>query len=296
MTRHPLDSAFAKLERAKTHTSDLDTAIRAFLKTRPYRLTSQLNDQRTEEVWSIAVDPVPSSIECLAADAIHNLRTPIDKMLAAGFRNSAIHTSNAVIRGLKFPFADHPNGLKSPLEGLEKHLTLDAIEFINKAQPYKGGAGSILWAINTLDNRDKHRALTEPIKLGFPVIEGRTVAVFSGLLLRMGSRRGKHMVTDPDAPQGARHLVAPSEADAPILRLTPGTVNDYFLEYTAPYDDMEIFTTTPGAKFYADVKPSLNIAFSDVEGFEGEPVVKALETMRKAVEIVLTDFRAKFFS
>lgn len=295
MGKHPLDSAFAKLERAKAHTSDLSTAIRSFFDTRPYRLASKLNDQGTEEVWSIEVDPIPDSIECIAADAVHNLRTPLDKMLAAGFRNDSLHTAKAAIGCLKFPFADHANGLTAPIQGLEKHLSCDAIKFINDAKPYKNGAGKTLWAINTLDNRDKHRALIEPIKLSFSTTEHRQFRGENGFLLRMGSRRGKHLVPVPEARPGAWDLHQPVEGLAPILRLTPATVSDYFAEFTSPHDDMEVFTTTPGTMVDADVKPSLNIAFSDIEGFEGEPVVEALKTMGKAVEIVLTEFRTKFY-
>lgn len=295
MAKHPLDPAFAKLERAKTHISDLEAAIRTFVGAHPYRLTSQVNDQGTEEVWSIQVDPVPEVIECMAADAIHNLRTPIDKILAAGFRNNAIHTDNSALGRLKFPFSDHPNGITLPLEELGKHLTRDAIDFITKVEPYKGGVGRLLWAINTLDNRDKHRALTEPVKLSFSTTHHRTTWAPNGLILRMGSRRGRHMVPTPDARPGAWDMHQPVEALCPILRLSPASVSDYFLEFTSPHDDMEVFTTTPGTKVCANVQPSLNIAFSDVDGLEGEPAIKVLKMMCDAVESALSDFRKKFF-
>jgi len=58
---------------------------------------------------------------------------------------------------------------------------------------------------------------------------------------------------------------------------------------------MEVFTSTPGAKVYANVQPTLNIAFRDIEGFEGEPVVKALETMRQAASCILSEFMRTFF-
>jgi hypothetical protein len=295
MGKHPLEPAFAKIERAETHIKDLNTAIRAFSEARPYRLASKLNEQRTEEIWSIVVNPIPAHIECMAADAVHNLRTPLDKMLAAGFRNAAIHMPKASIQRLKFPGVEHPNELKNILTCLEEHLTGPVIKFLYDAEPYKEGAGHIIWAVNTLDNRDKHRALLEPIKLGFSTAEHRQVKVAGGFLLRMGSRRGKHMVPVPDAKPGAWHMHQPVHALQPILRLAVPSVADHFLEFMSPYDDMEIFTTTPGAKVDADVKPVLNIAFSDVERFEGEPVVKALETMRKAIKTVLDEFRTAFF-
>lgn len=295
MSKHPLDPAFAKIERAETHIKDINAAIRAFFQTYPYRLAPKLNDKGTEEIWSIAVDPIPGQIECMAADAIHNLRTPLDKMLATDFRNPVIHTPAAVVQRLKFPAVQHLNELKCVLKRLEEHLTRPVIEFLDQAEPYKGGKGATFWAINQLDNWDKHRALLEPVKLGFTTSEYRQIRATDGFILRLGSARGKHLVPSPEAKPGAWHLHQPDEALKPILRFVVPSVKDWFLEFTSPHDDMEILTTTPGSKVNADIEPTLNVAFRDIEGFEGEPVVKALETMRQTVLIVLDEFRRAFF-
>jgi len=295
MSKHPLEPAFSKIRRAETHIKDLKAAIRAFLDTRPYRLTSKLNDDATEEVWSIEVDAIPEGIECIAADAIHNLRTPLDKMLASGFRNPSLHQPRTTIQSIKFPFGEGAKNFGDVLIEKKEHFTAGVIKFLCDCEPYNKGAGHTLWAINQLDNRDKHRALLEPIKLGFSTTQHRLVAGVQGFVLRMGSRKGSHMIPVPEARPGAWHMHQPDETLAPILRMTIGSVGDYFLEYTSPYNDMEVMTTTPGAKVYADIKPTLNIAFSEVPGFEGIPVVNALETMRESVAAVLDEFASRFF-
>ena len=294
MAKHPLDPAFAKVRRAEAHIRDLKAAIRAFLNTRPYRLVPQLNEKVTEAVWNFDVDPIPEEIECIAADALHNLRTPLDKMLAAAFRSPGLHRDKASIQKLKFPAAEGAKNLADLLAGQEEHLTKPVIDFLRETEPYPGGAGKAFWTINQLDNRDKHRALLEPIKLSFSTAHFRQVAVHKGYLLRLGSKRGKHLVPVPDARQGAWDMHQPEQTLCPTLRLEPLTVADYYLEFTAPYDDMEVLTTTPGAQVHANVKPNLSLAFSDSRSFEGVPVVNALETMRESVLTLIENFGKRF--
>ena len=295
MPKHPLDPAFSKIRRAETHIKHLKAEIRTFLDTRPYRLVPHLNDDATKEIWSFEVDPIPEVMECIAADALHNLRTPLDKMLATGFRNPALHQGKASIRVIKFPFGEGAKHYRDVLPEKEEYFTGAVIKFLRESEPYKGGAGQTLWAINQLDNRDKHHALLEPVKLSFSTTEHRQIRTTGGFALCVGSPRGRHLVPVPDATPGAWHLYQPVEGLRPILRLTPGSLSDYYSEFTSPHNDMEVLTTTPGAKVHADIKPVFNIAFSDVPGFEGIPVVNALETMRESVAEVLDDFSTRFF-
>jgi hypothetical protein len=61
-------------------------------------------------------------------------------------------------------------------------------------------------------------------------------------------------------------------------------------------DSMEFLTTTPGAKFKTDFKPSFDVAFKDVGAFEGEPIVHVLHQARDLVERILLTFRRRFFA
>jgi hypothetical protein len=61
-------------------------------------------------------------------------------------------------------------------------------------------------------------------------------------------------------------------------------------------ESMEMLTTLPNTKFTADFRPSLNIAFRDIEALQGEPVVAALNQMCDAVAGILTTFEKEFFS
>ena len=102
------------------------------------------------------------------------------------------------------------------------------------------------------------------------------------------------MIPVAGATQGAWHMHQPVEKSKPILRANPLTGGTY-LEFTAPHNDMEILTTTAFTKVDADIKPALNIAFSEIEGLEEEPVVAVLQKMRDVVEGTLVEFRDRFF-
>jgi hypothetical protein len=289
----PLEPAFAKLRRAEAHIEDLQAAINSFLKSNPYRLISQVNEDGAKEVWSIKIDPIPWEIDAIAADAVHNLRTPLDKMLAVGFRHPTIHTKQAIAQKLKFPGIRHFNELKTILASLEEHLSRPVINFLRDAEPYEGGAGQIFSAINTLDNRDKHRSLLEPIKLGFATAEIRSMNFRKGSLLRVGSPRGHHLDLAFDEA-GKPCWIAPRDDTGPTMRLRVPSTSDYFLEFLSPYDDLEVLTTV-GAQYNANVQPILNVAFRELRSFEGKPVLDVLETMRQAVSSTLMKFRSDFF-
>ena len=294
MSRHPLDPAFAKIERAEIHINDLSIAVDEFLRTDPYRILPSRNRKGTMDVWSVVPDPIPSPIETIAADAIHNLRTPLDKMLSADFSNSLIHTDEAVLGSIKFPIGEDANGFERALAKQQNHFTAPVVEFLQRAQPYPGGHGELLWAVNKLDNRDKHRTLLEPIRTGFSTAQIGQIKCPVGRIFTIGSRRGQHLFHQVDTSKGPA-WIQPIQTLAPVLRLRPLTVKDYFLEFKSTHNDMEVLTTTPSAQVDADIHAVLNIAFAEIGHFEGEPVVGLLKAMREAVEAKLMSFRESFF-
>lgn len=292
MVQNPINALFSKVRRAEKHIADLNAEIKGFLSGNPYRIVGHLNAQKSERIWRIHVNSIPFEISNIAADAIHNLRTPLDKMLTDGAPRSAIHLNKPDIATIKFPFFDHVNESRKFRERLEKNFTAGVVKFLLDREPYRGGEGSVLWAINHLDNRDKHRSIVAPISTGFGTTQVHGFSIIGGKLLRMGSRKGKHMVAHPN---GSGDLIAESDTLAPIYRLNPVLASPGYLEFTSPHDDMEVCTTTPGGKLNADIKPSLAIAFSNIAGFEGEPIIQSLDKMRQAVIATIESFSAKFY-
>lgn len=289
-----LHLAYSKVARAESHIKNLNSEIEKFFGSNPYRVVPNVNENHTDVVWKIQVDPIPDAIECIAADAVHNLRTPLDKALACQFRDPIIHEKSAVISRLKFPIGNSLKEFRAILSRLEKDLTGPVIKFLGDTEAYDGGNGHLLWALNTLDNRDKHRSLTEPMKAALQDIQIGKIGVTGGFLVRLGSRHGAHLVPTPDAVPGKWDLYQPRENLRPVWRAPIPPNRHGSLEFRSSHDDMEVFTTTANAKVYANVQPTLNIAFSNVRGLEGKPIIQALEAIREAVLLVLDEFEHRF--
>ncbi|WP_439546466.1 hypothetical protein [Sandarakinorhabdus sp.] len=286
---HPLDPAFAKIKRADTHINDLDVAVRSFLRTDPYRLISEINAEGTEEIWSFKIDDLPNLINDIAADAVHNLRTPLDKMLVAAAVKADMSPDY-----VGFPAGQSAERYKQAVERQRGRLPEHVIKFLEVAEVYPEGKDALLFAIHDLDIRDKHREMVVPINLGFSERRYGSLRTFGGYPLRWGSRRGTHMVPAPDARPGKWDMIQAVERLRPTLRMNALTQERY-LEFKAPHDDMEVMTTTPGATVQIDITPTLNLAFSGIRNLEAKPIINVLNQMSDSVTEILIEFRSRFF-
>lgn len=284
MTAHPLASAFSKIHRARHHIDELRASTRSFLQGEPYSLTSKLNRKKTEEVWSLSIDPIPWEIECQAADALHNLRTPLDKMLAADFPNSAIHTRKAERSAIKFPAANSANQFEKVIGRIQDHLQASVVEYLRSLQPYPGGVGEAFYLINHLDNQDKHRSLLEPMRASLTSVQQKQLIVQNGRVLRVGSRHGRHMLGFPGG------LIQPNPELRPVYMPSYAEAKPGALEYTSRPNDFELLTTDPGAHVYPEFKPKLYLSFAHMEALETKSAAELLEEWAQAVEDVLNNF------
>lgn len=286
---------FSKLNRAKRHICELKIELQKFVSQKPYRILPDLQDNDKEIVWHIEFDAIPEEIECIAADIVHNLRTPLDRALTSNFHDPKMHTQDAKLRKIGFPFAPSQSEFEKRKCDQKKHLKADVIEILSDSEPFVGGKGEALWVLNELDNRDKHRPILTPILVDFLALQNRGLRMQRGKVLRLGSSRGKHLIPAPAARLGAWHLHQPAENLRPILRLAPATLNDLYLEFSSEFGDTELFTTTSDAIIcLADIEPEISVSLCDAASFTGRPVVNALEEMSKAVEKILSDFERKF--
>lgn len=295
MKQMPLASAFAKIKRAETHISDLNTAIGAFLETSPYKIVSEIDPDHPREVWRFVPDCIPDPIQNIAADALHNLRTPLDKMLTAYAEHVAPAPQKGKRhRGIGFPAGRRKDLFEDALARQEESLPDPVIKFLKSTEAYPGGKGHLLAALHEMDLDEKHHPILMPINLGTRKKQMGSVKTFGGFPLMFGSKRGAHMVPAPDAKPGAWHMVAPNDDVRPILR--QDSSGRRYLEFAGPSDDMEFLTTTPGAQVEIDFQPTLNIAFRQIQGFESEPVVEVLKQLSEIVTGILVAFEKRFFS
>jgi hypothetical protein len=329
----PLLECFAKIEWAETEINKLAPRLNDLLKIPIVRglppisvytpsvlpiglnkLTSQI-DVNGIEVWRLVAPNVPSDFNVTVGSILHNLRSPLDQMLSA---------LTASPEGVAFPFGRTRDEFETAL-GKQVKLPADARKMIEILKPYRDDGGNkLLFALNAINRGDKHRPGLVPINLQTS-INLDTIITRKGAILTLGPRSGLHLVSDMNL-----NFRQSNVAKAPIAMVVGGQMRTIFgseigskgkdritiiynqmgtkapkgfdefiakakLPPNSPKDDMEIATTLPGTKFEAEFYPSFNVALSNIEGFEREPVVAVLHKMRQLVERTLLTFRDRFF-
>ncbi len=256
-----LDGCRAKVERAKKHVSDLQNAIDAFFKTNPY-VVGPKRDPETRKLiyYVVSVRDTPLAIPAIAGDAFQNLRSALDHL---AFQLWQVGT------GGKGPF-EHvyfPARFNSAAEYKAKRLGQvqgmrpDAIKAIDAVEPYKGGKGDILWRLHQLNLIDKHRLL---LTVGSAY---RSIDI-GGHLNRMfvevfPERKGR--------PTMSLHL-------RPADRLCPLEAGD------------ELFIDHPDAEVDKDLKFTFEVALSEPQVADGEPLVETVKQMSDIISDLIPTF------
>jgi hypothetical protein len=278
---------FAKIKRAETQIHNLKNSIKEFFDRKPYRITSDTDLQVGELVWKFEfTECIPIEFSISIGEILHNLRSPLDQICCElALMNGRTETK------VYFPFGGDKKGFETSLRE-QKKLPSDARDFIKKIEPYSGGAGHVWWALNQLNRRDKHRVGLVPMNTN-TVVRMKELKVDGARVIRVGSRRGKHMLCDP----ATNNLVQPDTTKAPRFRDDDGVKSIEFgpLADNPVYDDMEIMTTFPGARVKIDAEPHFDIAFREIE-MDGQPTVAVLNDMRDSVGRILRAFETRFFA
>lgn len=144
-----------KIERAKSHIDDLQSALTAYFGTSPYAVRRDLDPNGKEEHLIIhSARPIPTKIYGIVGDAIHNLRTSLDYLAVAVARaNGAVK-----IGDVYFPFGRDRQAFESSAKEKIKRLSPSARDMIHALQPY-GGGNDFLFALHALDSSDKHQTI-----------------------------------------------------------------------------------------------------------------------------------------
>jgi hypothetical protein len=150
------ESAKLKLDWAKRHVSDLQSAFDEFVRT--HRYTTRIgNDPKTGEITIELLfnEQIPTTLSLVLGDAIHNLRTALDHAVweligldgGTQDRSTSLPTASN-----QRDYEAACNGVKTPREDTKK--------FLIGLAAYKGGAGDELYSLHLLDNAEKHRTIT----------------------------------------------------------------------------------------------------------------------------------------
>jgi hypothetical protein len=159
-------SAQAKISRARKHTDDLESEIRAYWKTGPVSaqgsgVVPTENGGTGARTFTVEnIRPLPESIALLVGDAAHNIRSALDHFACAAVARPTRQTC--------FPIWSRDNPHKAApkgrewLEAVQRQLDGASPELIKAAQtltPWETGNDKRLWQIHELDRIDKHRLL-----------------------------------------------------------------------------------------------------------------------------------------
>lgn len=147
-----------KVERAKKHVTDLESAIRAFMETSPYKVGSKHDPETRKLVYYVtSVEPVPMSLPVIAGDAIQNLVSALDH-LAYQLVCSDTSDNPPSPNRIYFPIADDATKYEATKGRKMEGASQDTFDAIDAIKPYKGGNES-LWMLYRLNNIEKHRLL-----------------------------------------------------------------------------------------------------------------------------------------
>ncbi|MCH7916033.1 MAG: hypothetical protein IH856_23845 [Deltaproteobacteria bacterium] len=149
------ESARLKIKRADHHISDLEAEFAEFVATKPHRFVVH-NDPHTEQI-QIRVrfaKHLPETLSLIIGDAAHNLRSALDHLIweAVGLDGGTQD------KHLKFPSGDNRVNFESSCKGIVG-ASKWIIERLIELEIFPDGNGYMLYALNVLDNRDKHTTL-----------------------------------------------------------------------------------------------------------------------------------------
>jgi hypothetical protein len=129
MKPEPRLAAFAKIERAKTQIKDVESRIQIWAQSNPYSVVSKINphDPR-EEVWSLIPSDIGFDLPIIIGETLHNIRSPIDQVLAA------VAEIGGSSDGVAFPFGKTADIFERAIAKQKKLLPADAIDMDPRAQ------------------------------------------------------------------------------------------------------------------------------------------------------------------
>jgi hypothetical protein len=263
-----LEPVNLKVERAKEHFEQLQSAVEAFRTTDPYGAVRYMNPKRTEEVVRARISKQPPpQLAIIIGDLLHNLRSALDhlvcQLVMANGKGSCSDTQFPICKE-RDEFFGNPKVKKSPQSAKVQHVASGAQTVIESLQPYNHLPvdDHPLYLLNRLNNRDKHRLLNLAV-----------AAIIS---------YGANIVIGPKGGH-ADHLVIKSPPKPRILN---------------PIEDgTELYLVTKRGVTGVDVEPE--VVFEEV--FEksgpgqGKPIVPTLQQLLDAVGNIPPQFIG-FFS
>ncbi len=161
-------SHIAKVARAKQHIADLDAAVADYAKTKPYEVRTRIEGKKKVRRLAFTASPANTDIPLIAADAIYNLRSALDHLMASMVPKARRQSVGFPIffRGVweTGPPGEEQQRVKLRGRWASETATLHpgAVAVLKRLQPPDDAgddAANLLRIINSLSNRDRHEKL-----------------------------------------------------------------------------------------------------------------------------------------
>jgi hypothetical protein len=283
MTTDLLIGARIKIDRAKTHFSEIEAKVGQFFEREPYTvlINSDPNASKAiryispsvEQVFQVRVnEEIPADWAAIIGDIVHNLRSSLDLLAVAMARLNGV-TAKRKIDEIYFPFGPDKNTFeKNALPQKLAHVSAGARDFVKKLEPYQGGNGDLLWRLHKIDIIDKHYLL---IPVG---------ASFDHFLMVYRTR----------ANPGEEFLELPAlkiDMKQPIFPIRGGEVLT-----TVTFGGMASSGDVTNIEMQHIYKMPFAVAFGEGQIFERAPITPTLQKLIQSVEGVINAAAADLFS
>lgn len=153
-----LNSAKAKLRRAKSHFQSYERRIKLIQSNNVKHVTSDFDPDTGEKLFLYSRTPRPlSSVGLIIGDAIHNWRSALDHLAWSLVEVNG----NTPSRSTAFPIINSSRTSKQSFDNMTRGMSTQTKELVDWYQPIHGKYPNGHWLalLSELDNIDKHRHL-----------------------------------------------------------------------------------------------------------------------------------------
>ena len=259
-----LESAQAKISRAKEHLALISAEVREYLAAKPYEIAMKRDpDSRRMIYFMSTVRPTPPRIPAVVGDVIHNLRSALDHLAY-----QLVWTALGKPPGshVYFPIADSRDLYLEQRRKQLKGAHPEAIAAVDALTPYRG-ANDLLWKLHKLNNVDKHRVL---LTAG---------SAFDGVNIGpQMSRQMEKLINSMPSQKEAINIPPMDLFLRPADRLFPLKAGD------------ELFIDAPDAEPDEKLQFRFGLGFGEKDIVYGDPIVETLSSMIQAIDAILPQF------
>lgn len=239
-----------KLSRARTHITEIEKLISAYIKRRPFSwVTADSEEDGCTDIRLKIDEPIPLEIAVVVGDALHNMRSSLDNLASALAVHNGV-TSNSILRNVYFPIGQNKKDFEDACTSLVPFIGQSSASAVSKTEVFIGGKGEVLKRLGEMSNADKHRLLIPTV----PAMEGT---------LRIGFADSEPLPADFE---GEVEFCLGELGNGKI----PAKDGDLLLTYRQASDP----------RFFISYQPALTVSLDFVGLKPGESVTNTLERMR----------------